>query len=130
MARILVVDDDDQVRSMLRSILERAGYEVDEAANGRAAIDRYQGRAADLIILDILMPEMEGVETLLTMRRHDPSVKVIAISGGGRINPEIYLDSAQKFGALKTFTKPVDREELLQGISDVLSQHSESTPGV
>lgn len=122
MARILVVDDDHQVRDMLRRMLERAGYEVDEAPDGRAAIELYRKTPADLVILDILMPEMEGVETMLTMRRRDPGVKIIAISGGGRVSPEIYLDSAQKFGARKTFAKPVEREELLAGIQEALAE--------
>ncbi|MCK4413394.1 MAG: response regulator [Candidatus Eisenbacteria sp.] len=128
MTRILVVDDDDQVRAMLRMMLERAGYEVDEAPNGRVAIDRHRATPADLIVLDILMPEMEGVETMLTMRRQDPAVKIIAISGGGRVSPQTYLDSAQKLGARKTFTKPVDREELLQGIRELLAEPAQPTP--
>jgi DNA-binding response OmpR family regulator len=122
MARILVVDDDDQVRGVLRAMLEREGYEVDEAPDGRAAVARYKEQPADLVVLDMLMPEMEGVETMLTMRRLDAGVRIIAISGGGHLGPKIYLDSARKFGAHQTFAKPVDRDELLEGIRQLLDE--------
>ncbi|MFH1145033.1 MAG: response regulator [Candidatus Eisenbacteria bacterium] len=120
MATILVVDDDQQVRSMLCAMLQRAGYETEEAADGRFALEANRRRRADLIILDMLMPEMEGVETLRALRRADPDVKVIAISGGGSIRPEIYLESARKFGARCAFAKPVDRPELLAAIRGLL----------
>jgi CheY-like chemotaxis protein len=120
MARILVVDDDEQVRTMLRRTLEREGYEVEEAADGQAALDAHRRQAADLLIVDIVMPEKEGLETIFELRRDYPEVKVIAISGGGHLAPQGYLDTAARFGAQRTFAKPVDRDELLEAIRQLL----------
>jgi DNA-binding response OmpR family regulator len=120
MARILVVDDDDQVRTMLRITLEREGYEVEEAPDGQVAISLYHQQAVDLVITDIVMPEKEGIETIMELRRSNPDVKIIAISGGGRVNPEDYLRWAGKFGAQRSFTKPVDRVELLAAVCELL----------
>ena len=120
MARILVVDDDDQVRALLKITLQRAGYEVEEASNGKVAGNVYRQNPTDLVITDILMPEMEGIETILELRRDFPDVKVIAISGGGRLGPDVYLDLANRCGVLRTFTKPIDREDLLTGVREAL----------
>ena len=120
MTRILVIDDDDQFRGMIREILVREGYEVVDAPNGKEGIRRYQEEPADLIITDIIMPEKEGVETIMELNRNFPDVKIIAISGGGRIGPEEYLHMAKKLGAQRTFAKPVGREELLKGVREVL----------
>jgi DNA-binding NtrC family response regulator len=120
MARILVVDDDEQVRAMLRRTLEREGYEVEEAADGQVALDAHRRQAADLLIVDIVMPEKEGLETIFELRRDDPGVKVIAISGGGHLAPQGYLDTAARFGAQRTFAKPVDRDQLLTAIRELL----------
>lgn len=121
MARILVVDDDDQVRALLKITLQRAGYEVEEASNGKVAGNVYRQNPTDLVITDILMPEMEGIETILELRRDFPDVKVIAISGGGRLGPDVYLDLASRCGVLRTFTKPIDREDLLTGVREALA---------
>jgi CheY-like chemotaxis protein len=116
MARVLIVDDDRQIREMLRATLEREGYEVEEAADGRAAIVLYAQSPADVVLADLIMPEMEGIETILRLRRDDPNVKIIAMSGGGHVGPQPYLQSAQQCGAQYIFTKPIDREQLLGAI--------------
>ena len=120
MKRILVIDDDIQVRQMLKQILERAGYEVADAPDGKEGIELYRQTPTDLIITDIIMPEKEGIETILELRREFPDVKIIAISGGGRFDPDVYLDAAGKFGVARTFRKPVDRKELLDAIQELL----------
>ena len=120
MKRILVIDDEVQVRQLLRQILERAGYEVVDASDGKRGIELYRQAPTELIIIDIIMPEKEGVETIIELRRDFPDVKIIAISGGGRLNPKGYLDAAEKFGAARTFSKPFDREELLEVIQELL----------
>jgi CheY-like chemotaxis protein len=122
MPRILVVEDDYQVRTMLRLTLERLGYEVDEAANGEVACEKFRSRPFDLTITDIVMPEKEGIGTIIDIRREDPDAKIIAISGGARGGPGIYLDSAEKFGAARTFTKPVDPKELLLAVQELLGE--------
>ena len=119
MPRVLVVDDDDEVREMLRQMLERQGYEVTTAADGQRGIARYREDPADLIVLDIVMPEKEGLETIMELRRDDPGVKIIAISGGGRIGPQSYIEVARALGAQRTFAKPLDRQEFLAAVRDL-----------
>lgn len=124
MARILLADDDNQVRSMLKITLERAGHEVVEAADGNEAVQNYSADTIDLVITDIVMPEKEGIETIMELRSMNSKVKIIAISGGGRINPDDYLNWARRFGVKHTFTKPVDREQLLESINELLEVES------
>ena len=120
MGRIMVVEDDKAVRELLREILKRAGHEVIAARNGKEAIALYQETPADLVITNILMPEKEGLETIQEMRRDDPDIKIIAISGGGQIGPADYLEIARRFGARRTFSKPFDRKELLAAVDELL----------
>ena len=120
MALILIIDDDNQFRAMLREMLERTGYEVVEASDGKEGIKLYREKATDLIITDLIMPEKEGIETIMELCRDFPDVKIIAISGGGRIDPEQYLSMAKSFGAQYSFAKPVEREELLQAVEELL----------
>jgi len=82
MSRILVTDDEDQIRAMLRHALESSGHEVLEANNGEEGVRIYQKQPADLVITDILMPEKEGLESIRELRRLNPAVRIIAISGG------------------------------------------------
>ena len=121
MSRILLADDDAQVRKMLKITLERAGHEVVEAADGNQAVQVYDPETIDVVVTDIVMPEKEGIETIMELKTINPEVQIIAISGGGRINPEDYLKWAQRFGVARTFTKPVDREELLATVADLVS---------
>jgi CheY-like chemotaxis protein len=120
MGRILIVEDDASVRELLREILRRAGHEVVAAVNGKEAISLHRKSPADLIITNILMPEKEGLETIQELRRDDPDVKIIAISGGGQIGPADYLEVARRFGAMRTFSKPFDRKELLKAVDELL----------
>ncbi len=120
MSRILLADDDHQVRSMLKLTLERAGHEIVEAEDGAQAVQRFSSSSIDLVITDIVMPEKEGIETIMELRSINPQVKIIAISGGGRINPDDYLSWARRFGVLHTFTKPVDRHQLLNAINELM----------
>jgi DNA-binding response OmpR family regulator len=122
MPTILVIDDDDQVRSMLRDMLEFEGYHVIDAANGRQGISSFQQQPVDLVITDILMPEKEGLETIIELRKSQPGLQIIAISGGGARSNMDYLLSADMLGATKTFSKPVDRKELLSAIALLLRQ--------
>ena len=120
MSTILIVDDDEQVRVMLKLTLEREGYAVDEAQDGVEALRKYDPAHHDLIITDIVMPEKEGIETIMELQGRNRWIKIIAISGGGRINPEDYLKWARRFGVEHTFTKPVDRSQLLAAVSELL----------
>ena len=120
MARILIIDDEDELRSMLRQMLEHVGHEVSEAVNGAVGIEIYERDAPDLIITDIIMPEKEGVETIIALRRADPDLPIIAISGGGRLDATDFLTMAKKLGARHTLTKPFRREQLLEAIDECL----------
>ena len=120
MKRILVIDDDDQVRQMLKQMLEREGYEVIDAADGKEGIRLYRNEPTDLIITDIIMPEKEGLETIRELKQDFPDIKIIAISGGGRLDPGNYLEIARKWGVGRTFAKPFDRTELLEAIQQLL----------
>ncbi|MFH1844593.1 MAG: response regulator [bacterium] len=119
MARILIVDDDEQVRTMLRITLQREGYEVSEAANGSEATRLYRAQPGGVVITDIIMPEKEGIGTILELRKDFPDVQIIAISGGGKNDPEDYLKVARTLGAKYTFVKPVDRTELLAAVKNL-----------
>lgn len=121
MARILIIDDEDELRSMLRQMLEQAGHEVAEAVNGAEGIALYERDAHDLIITDIIMPEKEGVETIIALRRTAPELPIIAISGGGRLDATDFLTMAKKLGARHTLTKPFRRDQLLEAVGECLA---------
>ena len=120
MAYILIIDDDNQFRAMLREMLERSGYEVVEASDGKEGLRLYREKATDLIITDIIMPEKEGIEVIMELQRDFPDVKIIAMSGGGQLDPGLYLSMAKSFGAQYTFDKPVERQELLKAVRELL----------
>jgi two-component system response regulator (stage 0 sporulation protein F) len=113
-ARILVIDDDDLIRSLLRTALEGAGHEVLEAANGRQGLELYREQRADLVITDISMPEMNGLEMMLDLTRNFIDAKVIAISG--MLESEGQLKVAKLLGARQTFQKPFNMGKVLSAV--------------
>jgi CheY-like chemotaxis protein len=117
--RILVVDDNDQMRELLRLILETAGHKIVEAENGKIALDLFETTPADLVITDIIMPEMEGIDLIMTIRTRYPGVRIIAISGGGKIDPNLCLNMAGKLGADRILRKPFGKSDILSMISDL-----------
>jgi two-component system response regulator (stage 0 sporulation protein F) len=114
MAMILIIDDEEIIRVLLRSTLEAAGYEVTEAINGRQGLELHRHRPTDLIITDILMPELNGLEMLLALTREFIHAKVIAISGAGE--EKKVLDVAKLIGARQTFQKPLSMPQLLAAV--------------
>ncbi|MGD9182468.1 MAG: response regulator [Desulfobacterales bacterium] len=120
MARILIIDDEPQIRSMLRLMLERVGYEIAEAPDGIEGIRKYRENPADLIITDLIMPNKDGIGMIIDLKKEFPKVKIIAMSGGGVNRPEGYLDGAKKLGATRTLTKPIDRDEMLKAVKETL----------
>ena len=120
MAKILIVDDENQIRLMLRQMFEREGHVIMEAADGKEAIKMNKSNPADLIITDIIMPEMEGIRTIMELKKAKPDAKIIAVSGGGKNAPEQYLHFAKKLGADRTFTKPFNRDELVAAVKEIL----------
>lgn len=121
MANILVVDDEAPLRHLLLDVLGRAGHHVLQAPDGRAGLQAFAESRPDLVITDLIMPEMEGIELISAIKKIDPGVKIIAMSGGGRVNPDLYLTLAAKFGAAKVMSKPVGNKEMLAAVDEVLS---------
>jgi YesN/AraC family two-component response regulator len=122
MARILIIDDEPQIRSMLKLMLEREGYEVVEAPDGVEGIKIYRQNPADLIVTDLIMPNKDGIGMIIDLKKEFPDVNIIAMSGGGLNKPEGYLKGAKKLGAACTLTKPIDREEMLRAVKDILKE--------
>ena len=120
MERVLVIDDESQIRSMLRLMLERAGYEVEEAPDGMEGIRIYRENPVDLVISDLIMPNKDGIGMMIELKKEFPDIKFIAMSGGGLNKPDGYLEGAKKLGANWTLTKPIDREELLRAVKNTL----------
>jgi CheY-like chemotaxis protein len=116
MATILIIDDEAIIRALLRSALEAAGYEVTEAANGRQGLEMYRAKQTDLVITDILMPELNGLDMLLELTREFLHAKVIAISGAGGEKEKNQLDVAKLLGARQTFQKPFSLPHLLGAV--------------
>ena len=114
MATILIIDDEEMMRVLLRSTLNGAGYGVVEAANGRQGLELYRRRPTDLVITDIAMPEMNGLEMILELTRQFLYAKVIAISGAG--GEQNVLDVAKLLGARQTFQKPFSIPHLLNAV--------------
>lgn len=112
MARILVIDDDPLVRKAIKAVLDRVGHAVVLAPDGRVGVAEYGRSGFDLVITDILMPEQEGMETIRALRNANPSVKILAISGGGRIGIQDFLVVAERLGASATLKKPFDPDDL------------------
>lgn len=120
MPNILVIDDEPQVLNMLQKMLELEGYTVLTAVDGKQGLRICETSAVDLVVTDVVMPEVEGLEVIMTLKRSSPNVKIIAISGGARIQPHDYLDMAGMLGAHRTFTKPFKRQEMLDAIKELL----------
>ena len=120
MPRILIVDDEELARFTLREILESAGYEVAEAKNGNECLERQKEKPFDLIVTDVIMPEKEGVETIIDLRQDYPDLKIIAISGGGRTRNMDFLNLAQQYGADAILAKPFTDDQLLTMVGQYL----------
>ena len=121
MAHILVIDDDKMICDLLRRTLERSGYRVTEAHDGQMALNAHKANAADLVITDMIMPGMEGIQTIMEFRRLNPALKIIAMSGGGMGKSADYLNMAKKFGAFHTLAKPFTIERVTKLVGDVLA---------
>jgi CheY-like chemotaxis protein len=116
MARILLVEDDEQLRTMLKLLLTSFGYEVWEAPDGRRVCDMHQQQRFDLVITDLVMPDREGLEVIMGLRRTDQNVPIIAMSGMGQGRAQEYLGIALKLGAQLTLSKPFCNQEFLEAV--------------
>ena len=123
MARILLIDDDPWVLKILKQILEGAGHEVHTAEDGQEGLEQYRQDPTDLIITDMVMPVKDGLKMIMEVENEFPDAKIIAISGGGIIEPERYLSLAKSIGTKKTIQKPITKEELLKAVDEVLGEN-------
>ena len=121
MKQILLVDDDDLFGDMIEEALIMFGYGVARARDGKAALKLYAPATVALVLTDMIMPDMEGVELIFALRRQHPGVKVIAISGGGSNEPDAYLKIARQVGALRTLAKPFPLETLRTTLKECLA---------
>lgn len=122
MAKILVMDDEPFILLMIKKMLEKEGHEVDLALNGNDGLELFEKFKPDLVITDIIMPQKEGLEIILELRKKYPDLKIIAISGGGRVGPDGYLPGAKLFGADMVFQKPLIQKEFMLGVSVLLEE--------
>lgn len=118
--KILVIDDDLLFRTMLVEMLERKDYQVISAKDGEEGFQIWQTLKPDLVITDIIMPNKEGIETIMQMKRQNKLVKIIAISGGGRTNAQDNLISAKLLGASIAISKPFESSELISAVQQLL----------
>lgn len=116
--RILVVDDEPQIRSMLRDSLTRSGFDVSEASDGKEAIEKLRKNSFEVVIADILMPEKDGLEVIMYLQRESPLTKCVAISSPSN---RVFLQSAQLLGATRVVEKPFTAAEIEAAVREVLS---------
>lgn len=120
MAKILLVEDDDLVRDMLTQVLQRASHQVICAANGEEATECLKKAEPDIMVTDIIMPKKSGITLISEVKNRHPDLEIIAISGGGRLDPTGYLDLSETIGASVSFEKPIDNTALLMAIDLLL----------
>lgn len=115
-ARILIIDDEQDIRDVARILLEGCGYAVTCAEDGHAALRALDHQSFDVVITDMLMPEMDGVELINELRRRNPAQSIVAMSGGGHAPRESYLQIARLCGAQALLAKPFNREQLIRAV--------------
>jgi CheY-like chemotaxis protein len=120
MAHVLVIEDDSAVQNLFGQLLEGEGYTVSHATDGAEGMHLLKQQKIDLIITDIMMPEMDGLEVIRAVQATHPNLPIIAISGGMRAVPINFLPHAKKFGACRVFEKPVVLADLLAAVKELL----------
>ncbi len=119
MAKILLIDDEPMVRAAVSAALIAAGHDVAQARNGMEGLEIFSQNDFSLVITDIIMDEIEGIETIIELKKKCPDQKIIAISGGGKLGAMTHLDLALKFGAEKILEKPFRLEELFSAVNEL-----------
>lgn len=117
MKKVLLIDDDELVRYALKRYLEKKDFRVETLPSGQNAVEKYRSFGPDIIVTDIIMPDIEGIELITTIRNIDPDIPIIAISGGSRRLDTSYLINAELIGANATLEKPFEEEKLVEYIN-------------
>jgi CheY-like chemotaxis protein len=120
MPGVLIVEDDRELREMLKMSLLRKGYTVQEAENGKEAISHFKPLITDLVVTDLIMPDEDGIKVVIRLRELKPAIKIIAISGGGKVGPGSYLNLAKALGADAIYSKPFSIKDLIVKIEQLL----------
>lgn len=121
MSRILLIDDDEAFRNILKVSLQQMGHAVVEARDGREGLSLYQSELFDLVITDLIMPDTEGIETIMALRKLNPEIKIIAMSGGGRVTSVDYLQIARQVGAKRILPKPFLYDDMREAIESLIT---------
>lgn len=122
MSRILVIDDENDVRVLAQAALEAEGHTVRVAADGVEGMRIARREPLDLVVTDLVMPEKEGIETIHDLRQEFPDLPIIAISGGGRAGADVYLDTAAELGADVILQKPFAMAALASAVRQLLAR--------
>ena len=120
MKMILIIDDEENICTLLGKMFKREGFDVLTAGDGKKGIMLFKENRVDLVITDIIMPEKEGLETILELKKLSPETPIIAMSGGGRLDSVDYLKIAKQMGAKYTFNKPFEKDNLLLAVHEAL----------
>lgn len=127
-ASILIIDDDAAVSRTLSLILTRAGYRVSTVNNGRKGLEMLSDGEFDLVLTDIIMPELDGIEAIRRIRSDHPGLRIIAMSGGGQIDKADFLHMAEALGADRVLEKPVRSQRLLELIGSAMANPARQLP--
>jgi DNA-binding response OmpR family regulator len=122
MAVVLLVEDDNDLRQMLASAIGKKKHTVIEASNGRDALNKFKYSLVDLVVTDLLMPEQDGIGLIMELKKAKESLRIIAISGGGKAGPSNYLDIARTLGADAVFSKPFSLQDIMREIDKLLEE--------
>lgn len=125
MARILVVDDEEDIQEFLRDTFQDLGHDVVVAENGQVAVDAYREAPADVVIMDLFMPKKEGLRAIVELQDDWPDVKVIAISGGGRMGKTDLLAMMKDFGVQYAFAKPFRMVDVIRAVNALITHKQE-----
>ena len=117
--RILVVDDNEDLRTTIQALLQADGFDVSVAADGEAALSQHRSRPADVVITDLFMPDKDGIETIIELKKLYPKIKIVAMSGWTSTQGSDYLQVAREIGAAVTLQKPFDPLELSRVVRDL-----------
>lgn len=127
MAQICLIEDDKMIREILERILKKIGHTVTVATNGREGLKAFDSAQFDLVITDIIMPEVEGIEVVRAVKERSPETKIIAMSGGGRVGNTDFLKIAKSLGADAILYKPVTKSQFMEALDSCLSPASSAS---